>query len=72
MGEALPWGKRLKHLRLLFKKIRADDGNLCVVLHCCGQREADTGAKAFDLWIWAAKQSAEMAEQRCGPSLRWF
>lgn len=53
MGEALPWGMRLKHLWLFFMKIGANEGNLCVLLDCCGKREADTAAKAFELLIWA-------------------
>lgn len=57
MGEALPWGKRLKHPGLFFKKIKANDDNLCVFLDCCGKREADTGAKAFDLLIRAATKA---------------
>lgn len=54
MGEAVPWGKSLKHPGLFFKEIKANDDNLCVFLDFCGKREADTGAKAFDLLIWAA------------------
>lgn len=32
-----------------FQKIAANEGNLCVLLDCCGKREADTRAKEFDL-----------------------
>lgn len=54
-GRGLALGEEVEASWALFQeKKKANDDNLCVFLDCCGKREADSGAKAFDLLVWAA------------------
>lgn len=70
-GRGLAPGDEAKSISGCFlKKIGANEGNLCVLSGCCGKREADTEAKAFDLLIWPLENpgGAEAEEQRRRPS----